>query len=112
MGGSEYIFILIASLLALGVSVVLLGVQRRGEMKDRLIEYMLEYGPNSVDLLDSNERVLRWTQGPRSLTVTYDQNAIQDITYRYFNFDRDFVLTGKVTTLIEFDEIYELVMGG
>ena len=103
--GEQHLFISILVLAALSVSFVLLGIQFSGEARDKLIEYMLEHTPDTVTRLDSNERVLRWTNRTKSLTVVYEENVLQDLTYKYRDFSQDLVLTGTLKTTRDFDDL-------
>jgi len=106
----QNVLIVVLILSALGVAFVLLGIQLKGEARDKLVVYMLEHSPDTVTRLSSNERVLRWTYLSKSLTVTYRENVLTDITYKYRDLSQDLVLTGKLTTTRDFDDMHVRVL--
>lgn len=103
--GEQYVILAILIIAALSVAFVLLGVQLRGTARDKLIGYMLEHTPDTVSSLESNERILRWTNRSKSLTVIYQENVLKDITYKYRDFQHDLVLVGKLKQTKDFDDM-------
>jgi len=107
----QHLFVMIMVLVVVAVVVVLAGIQHKGDQRDRLISYMLEHCPDSVTRLGTNERVLRWTKGEKSLTVVYKENVLQDILYKYKDFEHDLTLSGGFKVTRDFDEQLLRVLG-
>ena len=99
------ITLVVIAVIALFVSVTLLGINRKGSNRDSLIAHMLDYYPHDIEYVGTDERILYWKVGDRLLAVRYCTNLMKDITYRYTDTALVVKSTGKIRSFKDFDKL-------
>ena len=110
ISGSEQLLEALITLVVFGAFYVLFNIQLRGEKRDRLISIILESYPSGVTILDSGEVTIRWTNGSKTLNITYQENVLKDFYYKYQDKTSGLATEGCFNTVEEFNNILALVL--